>query len=245
MQINTWVNTESSHTSAPVIHSPRVAEEHLQMEDVETDEDQVNGSLLSESTFLPVSSNPDPPPNHSESEDETETFEPDSLAPECPNWRKKPVMEKTHPLPSWEDKRNALAGSEPKSTLNHQSCGSAVTAGTEAQRDRGIQPQSNLFQEISEPMVDPRHEETVADATKSCSFESDRAAVRIQSWWRGLYTRQHHPVAREVRSEIRLRRMQDHILFLSGEFERYGVLHRCTNETLESKYCFVAYQISF
>ena len=112
------------------------------MEDVETDEDRVNGSLLSESTFLPISSNPDPQPNHSESEDETETFEPDSLAPERPNWRKKPVMEKTYPPPSREDEENA--GGEAKSTGSNQSCGSAATAGQ--QRDRSNQLQSNLFQ---------------------------------------------------------------------------------------------------
>ncbi|KAJ8256214.1 hypothetical protein COCON_G00200780 [Conger conger] len=50
--------------------------------------------------------------------------------------------------------------------------------------------------------------------------EETAAAVRIQAWWRGLFTRRFHPQAREVRSEIRLRRMQEHILFLSGEVER-------------------------
>ena len=52
-------------------------------------------------------------------------------------------------------------------------------------------------------------------------LDRDRAAVRIQSWWRGQYARYYHPVAREVRSEIRLHRMQEHIVFLSGELERY------------------------
>ncbi|XP_061082058.1 centrosomal protein of 97 kDa isoform X2 [Conger conger] len=50
--------------------------------------------------------------------------------------------------------------------------------------------------------------------------DGSAAAVRIQAWWRGLFTRRFHPQAREVRSEIRLRRMQEHILFLSGEVER-------------------------
>uniref|UniRef100_A0A4W4FKP3 Centrosomal protein of 97 kDa n=1 Tax=Electrophorus electricus TaxID=8005 RepID=A0A4W4FKP3_ELEEL len=46
------------------------------------------------------------------------------------------------------------------------------------------------------------------------------AAVKIQSWWRGHWTRQHHPQAKEVRCEIRLRRMQDHIVYLTAELDR-------------------------
>ncbi len=46
------------------------------------------------------------------------------------------------------------------------------------------------------------------------------AAVRIQAWWRGHWTRLCHPQAKEVRAEIRLRRMQDHIVHLTAELER-------------------------
>uniref|UniRef100_A0A8C7DWC2 Centrosomal protein of 97 kDa n=1 Tax=Oncorhynchus kisutch TaxID=8019 RepID=A0A8C7DWC2_ONCKI len=55
--------------------------------------------------------------------------------------------------------------------------------------------------------------------------EADRAAVKIQAWWRGMWTRRCHPLAKEVRCEIRLRRMQEHIVFLSGEFERVRQQH--------------------
>uniref|UniRef100_A0A673LGR6 Centrosomal protein of 97 kDa n=1 Tax=Sinocyclocheilus rhinocerous TaxID=307959 RepID=A0A673LGR6_9TELE len=53
---------------------------------------------------------------------------------------------------------------------------------------------------------------------KQC--EPHDAAVRIQSWWRGHWTRYCHPQAKEVRAEIRLRRMQDHIVHLTVELER-------------------------
>uniref|UniRef100_A0A8C2WJD5 Centrosomal protein of 97 kDa n=1 Tax=Cyclopterus lumpus TaxID=8103 RepID=A0A8C2WJD5_CYCLU len=66
----------------------------------------------------------------------------------------------------------------------------------------------------------PEQEEVGMCAARSSSMEADGAAVRIQSWWRGQHTRCCHPVAKEVRSEIRLRRMQDHILFLSGQLDR-------------------------
>ncbi|KAL4609183.1 centrosomal protein of 97 kDa [Arapaima gigas] len=49
--------------------------------------------------------------------------------------------------------------------------------------------------------------------------QTEQAAKRIQAWWRGIWTRQRHPMAREVRSEIRLRRMQEHIVFLSAELQ--------------------------
>lgn len=49
--------------------------------------------------------------------------------------------------------------------------------------------------------------------------EAAEAALKIQAWWRGYWTRRHHLQAREVRAEIRLRRMQEHITFLSAELE--------------------------
>ncbi|XP_056320388.1 centrosomal protein of 97 kDa isoform X1 [Danio aesculapii] len=58
----------------------------------------------------------------------------------------------------------------------------------------------------------------VASEHQQC--EPQDAAVRIQSWWRGLWTRQRHPQARAVRAEIRMRRMQDHIIHLSAQLDR-------------------------
>ncbi|NXO37350.1 CEP97 protein, partial [Locustella ochotensis] len=46
------------------------------------------------------------------------------------------------------------------------------------------------------------------------------AATRLQASWRGFYTRNHHPQAKEVRNEIRLNRMQEHIIYLTAEIEK-------------------------
>ncbi|KAE8299172.1 Centrosomal protein of 97 kDa [Larimichthys crocea] len=90
MQFNTWVSCDSSHPSLPVVRSPRHGEEPIYLEDVQTDEDKLNGSMLSsESTFLPFTSDLEAQTTHSDSEDETETFEPDSLAPKRPAQPKK------------------------------------------------------------------------------------------------------------------------------------------------------------
>ncbi|NWX27884.1 CEP97 protein, partial [Notiomystis cincta] len=46
------------------------------------------------------------------------------------------------------------------------------------------------------------------------------AATKLQASWRGFYTRSHHPRAKEVRNEIRLNRMQEHIICLTAEIEK-------------------------
>uniref|UniRef100_A0A3B3VYZ8 Centrosomal protein of 97 kDa n=1 Tax=Poecilia latipinna TaxID=48699 RepID=A0A3B3VYZ8_9TELE len=154
VQFNTWVSCDASHASLPVVRSPRITGEQIFLEDVQADEDKINSSLLSsESTFLPFTSDLDPQTAHTDSEDETETFEPDSLAPKRPS------------------------------------------------KDAGK----------------PAQVSTSGD--KLNLLQANEAAVRIQSWWRGHYVRCFHPAAKEVRSEIRLRRMQEHILFLSDKLE--------------------------
>ncbi|XP_063205961.1 centrosomal protein of 97 kDa [Chroicocephalus ridibundus] len=47
-----------------------------------------------------------------------------------------------------------------------------------------------------------------------------KAATKLQACWRGFYTRNHHPRAKEVRYEIRLNRMQEHIICLTDEIEK-------------------------
>ncbi|XP_041662355.1 centrosomal protein of 97 kDa [Cheilinus undulatus] len=214
VQFNTWVSCDSSHTSMPVVRSPRPGEEHMYLEDVLTDEDKLNGSMLSsESTFLPFTSDLDPQTTHSDSEDETETFELDSLAPKRPAQQKKHNLNKTHQSPVDKQER----GSE-KEVIS----GGATTSGTLALRistpQNDVEISSNFGRE--ETKEAPKLEEVNICASKSATTEAEKAAIKIQSWWRGLHTRCCHPVAKEVRSEIRLRRMQEHILFLSGKLDR-------------------------
>ena len=198
---------DSPHPSLPIVHSPRLQEEHICIEDVQTDQDKLNGTMLSsESTFLPLTSDLEPRTTHSDSEDETETFEPDSLAPKWPPQPKKHSLNKTYSFPPLEN--------EEKGVEEHVTCGAATSVAP---------PEVS----ISTPQDDP---ETISDtdeakmgdigACKPSLREAEKAAVKIQSWWRGQHTRCCHPAAKEVRSEIRLRRMQEHILFLCGKFDR-------------------------
>lgn len=215
VQFNTWVSCDSSHPSLTVVRSPRPREEHIYLEDVQTDEEKLSGSMLSsESTFLPFTSDLEPHTAHSDSEDETETFEPDSLAPKRPAQPKKHNANKTHHSPSSDKQVKGLE--------EEVISGAAPTPG--AVGVKVSTPQNDLqttFDFGKAEMRDaPKQEEVDTCASKSNLMEADRAAVKIQSWWRGQHTRCCHPMAREVRSEIRLRRMQDHILFLSEKLDR-------------------------
>ncbi|KAM9346812.1 centrosomal protein of 97 kDa [Symphorus nematophorus] len=213
LQFNTWVSCDSSHPLLPVVRSPRLREEHIYLEDMQTDEDKLNGSMLSsESTFLPFTS--EPQTTHSDSEDETETFEPDSLAPKRPAPPKKHNTTKTHHSPPVDKQETDLK--------EEVTSGAVTTAGSLEVRvstpQNDLETLSDFGKEESREA--PKQEEVGVCASISGLMDADRAAVKIQSWWRGQHTRCCHPMAREVRSEIRLRRMQDHILFLSEKFDR-------------------------
>ncbi|XP_024266222.1 centrosomal protein of 97 kDa isoform X1 [Oncorhynchus tshawytscha] len=238
MQINTWLGCEASQAGAPHLRGPRGMEDSLYLEDVQsqTDEDKLTGSLLSsESTFLPVTSDP----AHSDSEDETETFEPDSLAPEHPIRPKKTSPEKTQHAPlerememeSEVDNRVKEVKGERVSADSHLTCTSTVsppvTAGDQSQTNNSDPLQGAYSNCVAaEVRVGPKQEEeAVVRCDRLGRCEADKAAVRIQAWWRGMWARRSHPLAKEVRCEIRLRRMQEHIIFLSGELERVRQHH--------------------
>ncbi|XP_019111279.2 centrosomal protein of 97 kDa isoform X1 [Larimichthys crocea] len=212
MQFNTWVSCDSSHPSLPVVRSPRHGEEPIYLEDVQTDEDKLNGSMLSsESTFLPFTSDLEPQTTHSDSEDETETFEPDSLAPKRPAQPKKHNnANKPHGSPTVDKQEEEVISV------------AATTAGSPEVRISTPQNDLETSSDLSrvEMKESPKQEEAGVCAGKSILMEADKAAVKIQSWWRGQHTRCCHPMAREVRSEIRLRRMQEHIVFLSEKLDR-------------------------
>lgn len=220
VQFNTWVACDPSHPSLSVGRSPRLADEPVYLEDVQNDEDKLNSSMLSsESTFLPFASDPEPVAAHSDSEDETETFEPDSLAPKRPAQPRRCSTNKTHhSSPTGQSERKSLEA-EVMSVATTTAGPSAVRVGR--QRD----PEASSDFGKAEMKEAPEQEEVHIYVSKRRSMEADEAAVKIQSWWRGHYTRRCHPAAREVRCEIRLRRMQEHILCLSDKLDTVQKQH--------------------
>ncbi|KAJ8307920.1 hypothetical protein KUTeg_014530 [Tegillarca granosa] len=53
------------------------------------------------------------------------------------------------------------------------------------------------------------------------SPEEHKAAIKIQSFWRGFYARKYNPDIVCVRKEIRAQRAEDHIILLRSELERH------------------------
>ncbi|KAK2905937.1 centrosomal protein of 97 kDa [Channa argus] len=216
VQFNTWVSCDTSHPSVPIVRSPNIRDEHIFLEDVQTDEDKLSCCLLSsESTFLPFTSDLEPQTTQSDSEDETETFEPDSLAPKHPTHSTKHNTIKTHSLPL-TDKHERKGFEEVIISAAATAAGSLGVSVSTPQND--LETCSDFVKaEVKEAR---KQEEVGMCINKSSVIEANRAAVKIQSWWRGQVTRCFHPMAKEVRSEIRLRRMQEHILFLSDKLDR-------------------------
>lgn len=213
VRFNTWVSSDSSNPSLPIVCRPRLSEEQIYLEDVQTGEDKLNSSMLSsESTFIPFTSDLEPRSTHSDSEDETETFEPDSLAPKHPAQSKKQnANNPQHPPTVEQHERKTLEGEEVISATDSTSSGLLGVRVSTLQND--------LDSDFVKAEVKEAQKQEEVES-KSSVTEADRAAIKIQSWWRGHYTRCCHPMAREVRSEIRLRRMQEHILFLSEKLDQ-------------------------
>ncbi|XP_054887629.1 centrosomal protein of 97 kDa isoform X2 [Poeciliopsis prolifica] len=214
VQFNTWVSCDASHASLPAVRSPRITAEHIFLEDVQTDEDKINCSLLSsESTFLPFTSDLHPQTGHTDSEDETETFEPDSLAPKRPSQSRNSNPNKTNESPPTEKNPSKPGGEN----------NASVATTTAASTARVAMPKDPTETPFDFGEVESKDTGKAAQVSSSVDklnlLEANEAAVRIQSWWRGHSVRCFHPAAKEVRSEIRLRRMQEHILFLSDKLE--------------------------
>ncbi|XP_062312621.1 centrosomal protein of 97 kDa isoform X2 [Osmerus eperlanus] len=236
VQVNTWLGGDSSNMAAPVVRSPRAVEEHLYLEDVQTDEYKLNGSLLtSESTFLPFSTELDPNAVRSDSEDETETFEPDSLAPEHPP---RPRRTPTKKIQQTEveleqerekERRNERERKEERGlevafdshlhNTSNSTIGQPIAADSQSQSTLNQATSSDCLAE--EGRTGPKQEEvSTRPSDRLTQCVEGRAALRIQAWWRGLYARHCLPLVKEVRHEIRLHRMQEHIVFLSGALDR-------------------------
>lgn len=183
------------------------------MEDVQTDEDKLNGSMLSSvSAFVPFTSDLEPQTTHSESEDETETFEPDSLAPKWPAHPKTHNTKKTHHSPQLDRQERGLE--------EEVISGAVRTAASLEVRVSTPQNDLETTSDFGKAEIGGSPKQGDDSTSKPSFMEANTAAVKIQSWWRGQHTRCCHPMAREVRSEIRLCRMQEHILFLTEKFNR-------------------------
>ncbi|XP_068402923.1 centrosomal protein of 97 kDa isoform X2 [Eschrichtius robustus] len=64
------------------------------------------------------------------------------------------------------------------------------------------------------------HRSVTLGQNKVALQKLNEAATKLQAYWRGFYARNYNPQAKDVRYEIRLRRMQEHIVCLTDEVRR-------------------------
>lgn len=249
IQKNCWVgpsaNDDHSYAVKNTFLLERDCHKELYLEDIQTDEDKLNSSLLSsESTFMPVAS---------------------GLSPVSPT-----SDLKLHGISlGLEDDGSTLSefvkGVNREETANKDKKTSWVTREHSNKVAGSVETEENIIENVQVPSSDPVTANQ-ADASNSSASSEDqvlhgqpstslgaesgfttlcpdqvageksgslpavdegaaelqrmtKAATKLQACWRGFYTRNFHPRAKEVRYEIRLSRMQEHIICLTNEIE--------------------------
>uniref|UniRef100_A0A8C0I002 Centrosomal protein 97 n=1 Tax=Balaenoptera musculus TaxID=9771 RepID=A0A8C0I002_BALMU len=255
IQVNSWVGISSNddHLYAvknnfpASVHTTRYSRNDLHLEDIQTDEDKLNCSLLSsESTFMPVASGLSPvsPTVELRLQDINLGLEDDGAADEsvkCPEnsgsdkegekafWAaNENSVEMTKSAISTEvnEKDGLLPCSEPTvtNTIKKDDTHSLTSFPESVDTMSHTQPDSEetMSQTASEklPCRVLTHRSVTLGQNKVALQKLNEAATKLQAYWRGFYARNYNPQAKDVRYEIRLRRMQEHIVCLTDEIRR-------------------------
>nr|XP_045004405.1 centrosomal protein of 97 kDa isoform X2 [Jaculus jaculus] len=255
IQINSWVGISSNDdqlsavkNNFATVHTTRYSQNDLHLEDIQTDEDKLNCSLLSsESTFMPVASGLSPvsPTVELRLPGINLGLENDGVPEESVKGLENQDLEKEEEKSLWGTNESPVQMLKSKMS-------------TEINKKAGLLPYpksaiiSAVFKDDSHSVlsfpesaghnvshVEPVSEEAMSYTTseklpcriltqRSVALGHDKvalqklneAATKLQACWRGFYTRNCDPQAKEVRYEIRLRRMQEHIICLTDEVRR-------------------------
>ncbi|NXK69089.1 CEP97 protein, partial [Sylvietta virens] len=231
------------------LHERRFSKE-LHLEDVQTGEDKLSSSLLSsESTFMPVASGLSPvsPASDRKLHGISLGLEDNDTVIECVrDVNSRETTNKQEALSATGEHPNRAAGSmqmqENIKEILQVPALDPVTARLAAKTRNSSgasegqvlhsHPSSLLGAEsgVKTLCPDQMTEERSGSLAVQGAAPTDQsvaelqrmteAATKLQAYWRGFYTRNHHPQAKEVRNEIRLNRMQEHIICLTAEIEK-------------------------
>ncbi|KAM4701441.1 centrosomal protein of 97 kDa [Discoglossus pictus] len=226
IRVDTWLaaNSAENHSYVKRNSCPGSGQSgishysNMYLEDIQTDEDKLNCSLLSsESTFMPVAPGLSPVspsveripgmPSEVEANETVMEFHKDEVVTvstvskekliltEVDKGKKDDTLSSVHPVIS--------IGNSTPSNINNLSSSSV---GFESTQPINNTDTSKVF--------------SLLEQDEDVLNRMNKAATKLQSYWRGFYTRKNHPKVREVHYEIRISRMQDHIVFLSEEVAR-------------------------
>lgn len=256
IQRNSWVGPSANNDHSCAVKNTfpleRSFPKELHLEDVQTDEDKLNSSLLSsESTFMPVASGLSPVSPASDlklhrinlgQEDDDDTVT--ECVRDVNNSRE--TTNKQEALSVTGEHPNRAAGSvETQENIKEVlqvpapdpgTAGLAAKTGNSLRASEGqvlhSHPSASLGAEsgVKTLCPDQMTEERSGSLAVQGAAPADQgaaelqrmteAATKLQASWRGFYTRNYHPRAKEVRNEIRLNRMQEHIICLTAEIEK-------------------------
>ncbi|XP_061222017.1 centrosomal protein of 97 kDa isoform X2 [Neopsephotus bourkii] len=249
IQKNSWVGPSASDDHSYAVKNTSVLErsfcKELYLKDVQIDEDKLNSSLLSsESTFMPVASGLSPVTPASDLkldgislglEDGGSTVivcVKDVNSRETDNKQEASCVTREHSnramgsveiqenvkesvlLPS-----NPVTGSLTANTSNCSASSGDHFLHSHPSTSVGAEPGVTTL--CPDQMTGKSSDSlAVVDQSAAELQRMTKAATKLQACWRGFYTRNYHLQAKEVRSEIRLNRMQEHIICLTDEIEK-------------------------
>ncbi|XP_043366940.1 centrosomal protein of 97 kDa isoform X3 [Dermochelys coriacea] len=258
IQRNSWVGPGSSddHSYAvknvfpASVQAERSCRNELYLEDIQTDEDKLNCSLLSsESTFMPVASGLSPVSPTTElrlhginlnlEEDDNTVIvfvkgvnkDEDDNKQEKTSWVTNECSIKTAEIVETqeEDNEDGILPSPSPATVTTNPIAS-INDCFASSVDQVLCSHLKPPLTDDEPLIKNLYtEQTIernsTDASAAVDQDAElqrmnKAATKLQACWRGFHTRNYHPRAKEVRYEIRLSRMQEHIVFLTDEVRK-------------------------
>ncbi|XP_063486045.1 centrosomal protein of 97 kDa isoform X5 [Symphalangus syndactylus] len=230
------------------VHTTRYSRNDLHLEDIQTDEDKLSCSLLSsESTFMPVASGLSPlsPTVELRLQGINLGLEDDGVADESVKGLESQMLDKEEEKPLWAANENSvqMMRSEINTEVNEKAgllpCPeptiisailkddnhsltffpeSAEQKQPDIKKPENTQPENK---ETSEKLPMILTQRSVALGQDKVALQKlNDAATKLQACWRGFYARNYNPQAKDVRYEIRLCRMQEHIVCLTDEIRR-------------------------
>ncbi|KAM9565732.1 centrosomal protein of 97 kDa isoform 1-T1 [Guaruba guarouba] len=249
IQKNSWVGPSGNDDHSNAVKSTSLLErsfhKELHLEDIQTDEDKLNSSLLSsESTFMPVASGLSPVSPTSDLrldginlglQDDDNTVAAcvkDVNSRETANKQETSCVTREHSnravgsVETQENiKKSILLPFNPVTdslTANTSNC--SASSGDQvlhSHPSNSIGTEPGVTTLCSHQMTGESSDSfTVVDQSAAELQRMTKAATKLQACWRGFYTRNYHLQAKEVRSEIRLNRMQEYIICLTDEIEK-------------------------
>lgn len=252
VHLESWIATNSSGDRPHIVrnfipnggHTIRSHPNDLYLEDIQTDEDKLNCSLLSsESTFMPVASGLSPvSPSGEDCMSGINSGQHTNILDFVKNLdggegkQDKASRDTVEMKPEEKRQCEVLPVVSPASSCkngiprfsNCPGCCLVSAEGVQVNTPTTVEktlPNTICSKESSGELLDCRVEDSckLSVPTEEAAHwlsQRNKAATKLQACWRGFHTRNYHPKAQKVRYEIRLSRLQEHILFLRAQVSK-------------------------